>query len=84
MLFFTFIEGGWGQPHEPPVLQPLQLDICKKRCPADLLIPFAGTIGQDLCLGVTVTAALKFVTSLPSLVWAQKAYKITIDFFIQC
>ena len=24
-------------------------------CPADLLIPFAGTNGQDLCLDVTVT-----------------------------
>ena len=29
------------------------------RRPADLLIPFAGTNGQDLCLDVTVTAALK-------------------------
>ena len=57
---------------------PCSWTFVKKRCPADLLIPFAGTIGQDLCLGVTVTAALKFVTSLPSLVWAQKAYKSTI------
>ena len=29
------------------------------RRPADLLIPFAGNNGQDLCLDVTVTAALK-------------------------
>ena len=28
-------------------------------CPADLLIPFAGTNGQDLCLDVTVTWYLK-------------------------
>ena len=33
------------------------------KCPAaDLLIPFADTNRQDLCLDVTVTAALKVVT----------------------
>ena len=37
---------------------------CKYICglnrrPADLLIPFASSNGQDLCLVVTVTAALK-------------------------
>ena len=33
--------------------------LTQKKGPADLLIPFAGTDGQDLCLDVTVTAALK-------------------------
>ena len=33
--------------------------LTQKKGPADLLIPIAGTDGQDLCLDVTVTAALK-------------------------
>ena len=34
---------------------PCSLTFVKKQCPADLLIPFAGTNGQDLCLDMTVT-----------------------------
>ena len=34
---------------------PCSLTFVKKQCPADLLIPFAGTNGQDLCLNMTVT-----------------------------
>ena len=33
--------------------------LCFLRRPTDLLILFAGTNGQDLCLDVTVTAALR-------------------------
>ena len=40
------------------------------RCPGDLLIPFAGTNGQDLCLDVTVTWYLKelfeYALSIPA------------------
>ena len=34
---------------------PCSLTFVKKQWPADLLIPFAGTNGQDLCLDMTVT-----------------------------
>ena len=40
------------------------------RCPGDLLIPFAGTNGQDLCMDVTVTLYLyelfEYAFSIPA------------------
>ena len=44
--------------HNPKREAPFLLPGLNRR-PADLLIPFAGNNGQDLCLDVTVTAALK-------------------------
>ena len=68
-----------GQPHEPPVLQSLQFVICPKKCPADMLIPFAGTNGQDLCLDVIVTAGLALSYML-CLAFGIKGY-LHINFF---
>ena len=45
--------------HQSSIINVLKILPGSLRRPADLLIPFAGTNGQDLCLDVTVTAALK-------------------------
>ena len=60
MLFFTFMRGVNPLNHLSSSSKPCSVTFVKKR--SCLLIPFAGTNGQDLCLDMTVTAALKVVT----------------------